>query len=82
MFYPSPAVFSRNFLVSSLLKTPFVIRNLGAFFCPQPGKKTGLSAPIFWLRQKDFRCNPWRTQGLFQLLNRLVNSIPLSGNPV
>jgi hypothetical protein len=35
-------------------------RDLGAFFCPQPGKKTGLSAPIFWLRQKDFRYNPWR----------------------
>jgi hypothetical protein len=28
-----------------------------AFFASQ---KTGLSASIFWLRQKDLRCNPWR----------------------
>jgi hypothetical protein len=25
--------------------------------------KTGLSASIFWLRQKDFRCNPLRPTG-------------------
>jgi hypothetical protein len=23
-------------------------------------QKTGLSASIFWLCQKDLRCNPWR----------------------
>jgi hypothetical protein len=23
----------------------------------------GLFAPIFWLRQKDFRFNPWRPTG-------------------
>ncbi|MDR1317824.1 MAG: hypothetical protein LBK13_13240 [Spirochaetales bacterium] len=42
-------------------------RNLGAFFAvrefapqiPKP-QKTGLSASIFWLRQKDFRSNPVR----------------------
>ncbi|MDR1933824.1 MAG: hypothetical protein LBQ57_13490, partial [Spirochaetales bacterium] len=26
-------------------------------------QKTGLSASIFWLRQKDLRCNPWRGPG-------------------
>jgi hypothetical protein len=29
-----------------------------AHFLRQVAQKTGLSAPIFWLRQKDFRCNP------------------------
>jgi hypothetical protein len=29
---------------------------LGAFFAAMP-QKTGLSASIFWLRQKDFRYN-------------------------
>jgi hypothetical protein len=33
---------------------------LGAFFAAMP-QKTGLSAPIFWLRQKDFRYNPLRS---------------------
>ncbi|MDR1933665.1 MAG: Rpn family recombination-promoting nuclease/putative transposase, partial [Spirochaetales bacterium] len=31
-----------------------------AFFASQ---KTGLSASIFWLCQKDLRCNPWRGPG-------------------
>ncbi|MDR1932675.1 MAG: hypothetical protein LBQ57_07645, partial [Spirochaetales bacterium] len=26
-------------------------------------QKTGLSASIFWLCQKDLRCNPWRDPG-------------------
>ncbi|MDR1931335.1 MAG: hypothetical protein LBQ57_00795, partial [Spirochaetales bacterium] len=26
-------------------------------------QKTGLSASIFWLCQKDLRCNPWRGPG-------------------
>jgi hypothetical protein len=44
---------------------------LGAFFAALP-QKTGLSASIFWLRQKDFRYNPLRTQGVFKILNRLL----------
>jgi hypothetical protein len=40
------------------------IEKMGAFFAmPQ---KTGLSAPIFWLRQKDFRFYPLRTQGFLR----------------
>jgi hypothetical protein len=31
-----------------------------AFFASQ---KIGLSASIFWLCQKDLRCNPWRDPG-------------------
>jgi hypothetical protein len=34
----------------------------GAFFAAKP-QKTGLFAAIFWLRQKDFRCNPLRGPG-------------------
>jgi hypothetical protein len=32
------------------------------FFAAKP-QKTGLSAAIFWLRQKDFRFNPLRPTG-------------------
>jgi hypothetical protein len=38
-------------------------RILAHFFARYAGKKTGLSAPIFWLRQKDFRYNPSRPTG-------------------
>jgi hypothetical protein len=37
-----------------------------AFFASQ---KTGLSASIFWLCQKDLRCNPWRGQRLPVILH-------------
>jgi hypothetical protein len=38
--FPATSKKSKN-----LFNNSFIIRNLGAFFCPQPGKKTGLSAP-------------------------------------
>jgi hypothetical protein len=44
----------------------------GAFFAASP-QKTGLSAAIFWLRQKDFRFYPLRTHGLLRFVQ--FNSI-------
>jgi hypothetical protein len=52
--FPGPTQNSRHLV--SLIKN-------GAFLVAAP-LKTGLSASIFWLRQKDFRCNPLRPTGL------------------
>jgi hypothetical protein len=39
-----------------------------AFFAAKP-QKTGLSASIFWLRQKDFGFNPLRPTGFKKWFN-------------
>jgi hypothetical protein len=44
-------------------------QNLDAFFAAVP-QKTGLSASIFWLRQKDFRYNA-PEDGRFPIRNLL-----------
>jgi hypothetical protein len=49
-------------------------------------QKTGLSASIFWLCQKDLRCNPWRgpgTSGDFarkKMLRKNLLDKPAKGN--
>jgi hypothetical protein len=50
---------------------------LGAFFAAVP-QKTGLSASIFWLRQKDFRSNPLRRAAAAQNRFAILRPAPLA----
>jgi hypothetical protein len=60
IFCPSP--YSTG---DSAIRQLIIFHNqeFGRIFFRHSRKKTGLSAAIFWLRQKDFRFNPLRPAG-------------------